>query len=68
MDHLIDRYRSGRVSESDFFELKHWLEQDPDVPSGMWFKRFRNFTLVGEGSLPKTFLTAGMAPKGEEVA
>ncbi len=48
-------------------ELKHWLESDVDVPEGMWFKRFSNFTLAGEGELPKTFLTPGMAVKGTEV-
>jgi len=67
MDHMIVRFREGRISFEDFAELKHWLESDPDVPSGMWFKRFREFTIAGEGELPKTFLTPGMAPKGQEV-
>jgi hypothetical protein len=35
-------------------------ESDPDV-------RFPNFILAGEGNLPKTFLTSGMAPSGEEL-
>lgn len=48
-------------------ELKHWLESDVEVPDGMWFKRFANFTLAGEGELPKTFLTPGMTAKGTEV-
>ena len=26
MDHLVKRYREGRISSSDFLELKHWLE------------------------------------------
>jgi hypothetical protein len=67
MDHLIDRYRKGRISADDFAGLKHWLESDPDVPDGMWFKRFKRFTLAGEGELVKTFLEPGMAVKGEEV-
>jgi len=33
----------------------------------MWYKRFRKFTLAGEGEFPKTFLPARMHPKGEEV-
>jgi hypothetical protein len=33
----------------------------------MWFKRFKNFTLAGEGEFPKTFLSANMCPKGGEV-
>ena len=48
-------------------ELKHWLESDVEVPSGQWFKRFPNFTLVGEGELPKTFLTPEMKPYGIEI-
>lgn len=40
-------------------ELKHWLKSDVDVPEGMWFKRFSNFTLAGEGELPKTFSLQG---------
>jgi len=67
MDHLAQRYRQGRIAVSDFEELKHWLESDPEVPLGMWFKRFRRFTLVGEGALVKTFLADGMAAKGAEV-
>jgi hypothetical protein len=67
MNHLIDRFRKGRIAASDFVELKHWLESDPDVPEGLWFKRFRRFILAGEGELAKTFLEPGMAPKGVEV-
>jgi len=48
-------------------ELKHWLESDPIVPTGKWFKRFSNFTLAGNGEMPSTFLTPGMAVEGEEV-
>ena len=32
LDHLVQRYRDKRISSSDFLELKHWLESDPDVP------------------------------------
>ncbi len=67
MSHLIDRFRKGRIQAGDFVELKHWLESDPDVPQGMWFKRFRKFTLAGEDDLVKTFLEPGMAVKGTEV-
>jgi hypothetical protein len=36
LDHLLARYREGRISSSDFLELKHWLESEPNVPEGMW--------------------------------
>jgi len=67
LDHLLERFREGRISTRDFMELKRWLESDVEVPSGKWYKRFSNFTLVGEGEFPKTFLTAGMKPYGVEV-
>lgn len=67
LNHLIERFRDGRISVEDFTELKHWLEGSPEVPVGKWYKRFQKFTLAGEGEFPKTFLAPGMAPSGEEV-
>jgi hypothetical protein len=32
LDQLVQRFREGRISSSDFLALKHWLESDPDVP------------------------------------
>jgi hypothetical protein len=67
LNHLIQRYREGRVSSDDFLELKYWLESDPDVPKGKWYKRFKSGTLAGKGEMPSTFLAPGMAAEGEEV-
>jgi hypothetical protein len=67
LDHLIQRDREGRITDDDFVELKHWLESDPTVPAGKWYKRFRAFTLAGNGEMPSMFLTPGMAVQGEEV-
>ena len=67
LDHLLQRFREGRIAVEDFTDLKHWLESEPEVPPGIWFKRFRKFTLVREGESPKTFLTPGMAAKGREI-
>ena len=67
LNHLTQRFREGRISVVDFVELKHWLESEPDVPHEKWHKRFKEFTLAGEGELPKTFLTSNMAPSGKEV-
>lgn len=52
---------------ADFDQLHDWLDSDPDVPHGMGYKRFQKFPLVGKGEMPKTFLTRGMAPQGQEV-
>jgi hypothetical protein len=67
LDHLIQRYREGRISSADFLELKHWLESDPDVPSGRWYKRFHSGTLAGNGERVATFLAPGMAVDGDEI-
>ncbi len=67
MKHLMDRFREGRVSIADFDSLQDWINTDPEVPAGKWYKRFRTFILAGEGEVPKTFLTAGMTPHGAEL-
>jgi hypothetical protein len=67
LDHLVKRFREGRVSSSDSLELKHWLESDSDVPDGKWFQRFKTGCLAGNGEEPSTFLASGMAVEGDEV-
>jgi len=67
MEHLVQRFREGRLAVSDFDELHDWIQSDPEVPVGKWYKRFKNFTLAGKGELPSTFLTCGMAVDGQEV-
>ncbi len=67
MRHLVDRFRDGRISVTDFDALQDWLNSNPDVPPGKWYKRFPKFILAGDGETPKTFLTSGMVPQGKEV-
>ena len=67
LNHLLKRYREGRIQDADLLELKHWMESDPNVPPGKWYKRFKGGTLAGRGELPLTFLSTGMAVEGEEV-
>jgi hypothetical protein len=67
MEHLVERFREGRISVADFDALRDWLASNPEVPNGEWYKRFPRFTLAGEGEVPKTFLTPGMVPRGKEV-
>jgi hypothetical protein len=44
LEHLLKRFREGRISVEDFTELKHWLESDPEVSAGLWYERFKKFT------------------------
>jgi len=44
-----------------------WLDTEPEVPAGRWFKRFPAMTVCGDGELVKTFLTADQLPSGKEI-
>ncbi|HLH02625.1 MAG TPA: hypothetical protein VKX25_07635 [Bryobacteraceae bacterium] len=65
--HLIDRMRDRAISLADLNELRLWIDTQPEVPEGDWYKDFGSFKLCGTGPLPKTFLLRGQAAKGEPV-
>ena len=66
--HLLDRVQ-GRSIEASQLELPaKWLDGEPEVPEGQWYKRFSGMTVCGEGDLVKTFLLPGHAPKGKRVS
>jgi hypothetical protein len=64
--HLVRRVREREISTAQLGLLTRWLDADPEVPKGEWFKRFPEMIVCGEGPLVKTFLRAGQAPSGEE--
>ena len=65
--HLLTRMRQRGVSHEQIILLARWLDAEPDVPAGRWFKKFPGMTVCGEGELIKTFLQPGQLPDGEEV-
>ena len=67
LDHLLDRIRSRKVSADQLGLLAEWLDSEPEVPNGKWFKRFPAMIVCGEGELVKTFLTANQTPTGKDV-
>ena len=67
MGHLADRVRLRQVSAGDLMALRDWLDNNPEMPLGDWFKTFENFTICGKGELIKTFLRSDQAPLGEEL-
>jgi len=67
LDHLLDRIRSRNISADQLGLLAEWLDLQPEVPAGRWFKKFSGMTVCGEGELIKTFLQAGQLPDGEEI-
>jgi hypothetical protein len=63
--HLVDRMRDRAITISDLNQLRVWIESQPEVPEGHWYKDFGSFKICGEGHLPKTFLLKGQAAKGK---
>ena len=66
--HLLDRLQSRKIRASHLERLATWLDTEPDVPEGQWYKRFSGMTVCGDGDLVKTFLIPGQHPKGERVS
>lgn len=65
--HLFDRVRERAISEAQLGLLLAWIDANPEVPQGKWFKRFPEITVCGEGELIKTFLRLGQIAEGVEV-
>ena len=68
MAHLVKRVRQREISSAQLGLFARWLDTDPEVPAGAWFKRFPEMIVCGENSLVKTFLRPGQVPAGEEVS
>ena len=66
--HLLDRIQSRKIGADQLVMLARWLDTEPEVPEGEWYKRFSGMTVCGEGELVKTFLLPGQHPKGKRVA
>ena len=65
--HLLDRIEQRGIDAGRLERLAEWLDREPEVPSGPWYKRFPGMTVCGEGDLIKTFLLPGQSPKGTKV-
>jgi hypothetical protein len=65
--HLLDRIKSRNISADQLGLLADWLDTNPEVPQGKWFKRFPGMIVCGEGELIRTFLTPGQAVEGAEM-
>jgi hypothetical protein len=68
LSHLLDRIQQRSISADQLGLLAAWLDSQPEVPPGRWFKRFPGMCVCGEGELVKTFLVDGQIPNGEELA
>ena len=66
-NHLIERMRDRKITIEDLNQLRLWIQSEPDVPVGRWYKDFGSFKVCGEGSLPKTFLLSGQSADGQKL-
>jgi hypothetical protein len=67
LQHLLDRVQSRKIPGSQLEVLAKWLDGEPEVSEGLWYKRFSGMTVCGEGELIKTLLLPGQAAKGQRV-
>lgn len=67
LEHLWLRVDQRQISLAQLELFATWLETEPEVPDGKWFKRFPEMVLCGEGEWVKTFLRVGQIAEGEEV-
>lgn len=65
--HLNARVRQREIAGTQLLLLAQWLDGDPEVPPGKWFRRFPGMTVCGEGELIRTFLRQGQVADGEEL-
>jgi hypothetical protein len=65
--HLIERMSDRSISLTDLNKLRLWVETNPEVPVGDWYKDFGSFKLCGEGPYPKTFLLPGQPARGTKL-
>ena len=67
LDHLRTRLLEREINAAQLGLFSHWLDTEPEVPAGRWFRRFPGLIVCGEGELVKTFLRPGQVPDGEEL-
>ncbi len=67
LNHLLDRIQQRSITANQLGLLAEWLDTQPEVPDGKWFKRFEGMTACGEGELIKTLLLPGQLAEGTEI-
>jgi hypothetical protein len=65
--HLLDRIQNRKIPYGQLELLAKWLDTEPEVPEGEWYKRFSGMTACGHGELIKTLLLPGQHARGERV-
>ncbi|HEV2349323.1 MAG TPA: hypothetical protein VG028_05685 [Terriglobia bacterium] len=66
--HLLDRIHSRQIPSDQLVLLSAWLDTEPEVPEGAWYKRLSGVTVCGEGEWIKPFLLPGQHPTGKRIS
>lgn len=64
---LPERVQGRKIPADQLRLLAEWLDGEPEVPEGPWYKKFPGMTVCGEGELVKTFLLPGQAARGRRL-
>lgn len=65
--HLLQRIAERSIDANALKSLAAWLDTNPEVPEGNWYKRFPTMIVCGHGTLVKTLLTPAQTPSGKEL-
>lgn len=63
--HLLERIEEREVDAGQLSLLAQWLDREPEVSPGAWYKRFPGMIVCGHGEYVKTFLRPDQSPVGE---
>lgn len=61
--HLIDRMRDRSIQLADLNLLRVWIESQPEVPEGDWYKDFGSFKICGRARIPRRSCSQAKPPK-----
>jgi hypothetical protein len=65
--HLLDRIQARKIPASQLALFARWLDAEPEVPEGAWYKPFSGMTVCGDGDSIKTLLLPGQIPHGKRI-
>ena len=63
----MDRIQERRIDARQLELLAAWLDSEPEVPDGPWYKRFSGMIVCGDGELIKTFLLPDQSATGKRL-
>ncbi len=65
--HLLRRVKERQVTFEALQQVLRWVETNPTVPHGDWYKRFPGVVVCGRDALVRTFLRSDQTPIGIEL-